>query len=177
MRLVYSFSADVSRCFIEARVDTVTPATYSMDTGGLVSNFPVLLLEYTLNDLLALAPMFGAMQATEEPEIFIWNESAPEPEIAIFFRKFNASQATLDEIAGRTGHTLTKIFTEAKSTEIFTIAEVNLNRAVVQEIIRQYTATGTFMVDVYEKGQRSSGQPLQRFVIQSLNRKSPAYYL
>ena len=175
MKLMYSFEGAGTYCvYLEARVNYVIPGSMILEKPPIT--VPLLTLEYDLESLRAVSAILGAMHLKEEePEVYIWDEHSPEPEVAIFFRTKKPGKTVLNDITGKTAEILDETVAKLGCAQIYTIAEVNLAHDDIDTFIREYEACRAVVVDVREVGQPIDDEPLNRFVTRDLFRRKPYF--
>ena len=182
MKLVYSFGGGEARCYLEARVTSVTPSRMIVPTSGASPLVvPCLHLEYDLRSLLPISALLAAMvQQKKEPEVYVWDEHLAEPEVAILFRLSQPNKNVLDRISGAVGEPMNETLMQDGRGHVSTMAEVNLTQGDVKQFISDFDSVGQLcVVDVREVGvsRRFEEPPLQRFVTKLLNRGLPDFTL
>lgn len=159
------------RVHLDARVNYVTPGTM-IDADRPWLRVPILTLQYDLPTLGPVSAVLGAMHIRkEEPDVYVWQEANPEPEVAVVFRSKNPDKAVLDDVAGKIGATLNEAVVQLGCEQVFTLAEVNLNKATVETLIREFDVYRILVVDIREVGLPFTEAPVRRFVTRNLHRR------
>jgi hypothetical protein len=178
MKIMYSIGgAGKSRLYLDARVHYVTPGTMIIEGRRPPLRIPALTLQYDLETLIPISAIVSQMaRRKREPEVYIWDEGASEPEVAVFLRAVDPEKDLLDKVSGSVGESLNEALIEHGCEQVFTVAEVNLVRDDVARLIRDYGSCGSCIVDVREVGSDiRDDQPLRRFLTKRLYRKRPEF--
>lgn len=171
---MYSFGGGTCRVFVEATVHFVTPGTIMLPDHPHI-RAPLLSLQYDLEVLGPVSAILGSMhKREEEPDVYVWDEHLPEPEVAIVFRTENPDRAVLDDVAGKLGHVLNDTAVEMGCQTLWTMAEVNLSKSGVDTMTRLFEETKFICVEVCETGlPMRDEQSLRKFVTPNLYRRNP----
>lgn len=139
--------------------------------------YPSLVLEYDLKTLNHLSPLFSRMREQElEPEIYLWDLQAPEPELRVDFVIPVQERKTFIRLAGSLmAPVITGLSDEADSFEFRAISAGNAEPEWVEKFLGAFREKGVGVVFVTEQGTKEGDRvrPVFTFVVTSVATKQP----
>jgi hypothetical protein len=160
-------SGGVSRCYLVACATFVRVG--EMEFKGKEGRYPCIEVAYDLETLAPLSKILGAMEKrTELPEVFVWDEEKPEPEILILFRTADTSPELLRAISGRAGELL-------ECSEVLTTGEANVDKPDLKAFLVALRRNKCAALIVTDSSSTTDDDPqtISRFIITKVTHEKP----
>lgn len=137
-----------------------------------VHTHPCIEVSYDLEALTPLSKLFHEMKKQmKNPEVYVWDEGKPEPEVAVIFRLQNPDLETVRIMGGKIGEMM-------QCSEVVATGEANTDQASLREFLAALSHEGQAALIVTDSTSTTDEDPatVSSFVITQIRHEKPSLF-